>query len=245
MELKHPTQMSSLQPSLQRKHSTEHRGILFVISAPSGAGKTTLCKQIVATMPDLWHSISYTTRQPRPGETHGREYFFVEEAAFLEMVERHEFLESARVHGHFYGTPRKALADKMEQGIDVLLEIDVQGAMQVKKLFEDAVFIFILPPSMDVLRNRLETRGGDSPDEIQRRLQKAREEVWSYREYYYILRNDDLTRSLKELESVFLAERIKTKRLDMAWLEHNFILDKDPRVADLEGSAVAKGSAKT
>lgn len=237
--------MSSPHPSLQPKSSTERRGILFVISAPSGAGKTTLCKQMLSTIPGLWHSISYTTRKPRTGETHGHEYFFVDEATFLEMKERHEFLEWARVHGNFYGTPRKALTDRMEQGLDVLLEIDVQGALQVKKKFEDAVFIFILPPSMDVLRTRLETRGGDSPEEIQRRMQKAREEVWSYREYYYIVRNDDLARSLKELESILLAERIKTKRLDMAWLEHNFILDKDFRAADLEGSAIAKGSAQT
>ncbi len=236
--------MSSPSPSLQRKLSTERRGILFVISAPSGAGKTTLCKQIIANIPDLWHSVSYTTRKPRPGETHGHEYFFVDEPTFMEMAERHEFLEWARVHGHLYGTPRKALTDRMEQGLDVLLEIDVQGAIQVKKKFEDAVFIFILPPSMEVLRTRLEMRGGDSPEEIQRRLQKAREEVWSYREYYYIVRNDDLAQSLKELESILLAERIKTKRLDMAWLEHNFILDKDPRTVDLDGTTTAKGSAK-
>lgn len=232
------------QPSPQPKSSTDRRGILFVVSAPSGAGKTTLCKQITTTIPNLWHSISYTTRSPRPGESHGREYFFVDEATFLAMVERHEFVEWARVHGNLYGTPRKILTEKMEQGLDVLLEIDVQGALQVKKKFQDAVFIFILPPSMDVLRTRLETRGGDSPDEINRRMQKAREEVWSYREYYYIVRNEELASSLKELESVFLAERIKTKRLDMAWLEHNFILEKDPRSSDLEGSAVTKGSVQ-
>lgn len=229
-----------------RKGSSDHRrGLLFVVSAPSGAGKTTLCKQIVSIVPDLWHSISYTTRKPRPGEEHGRDYYFVEERVFQEMIERNEFLEYARVYGHWYGTPRKALADKLEQGLDVLLEIDVQGAMQVKKKFEDAVYIFILPPSLEVLRTRLQTRAGDSPEEIQRRLQKAREEVWSYREYYYIVRNDDLKQSLKELESIFLAERIKTKRLDMAWLEENFILDKETKPADRETSAVAKGSAKT
>lgn len=216
------------------------RGILFVISAPSGTGKTTLCKQIAAQVPGLWHSVSYTTRKPRPGEVDGREYFFVEEAAFLQMIERNEFIEWARVYGHLYGTPRKALSDKMEQGIDVLLEIDVQGARTVRKKFEDGVYIFILPPSFDALRTRLQTRAGDSPDEIQRRLQKAKEEVWSYREYYYIVRNDDLKQSLKELESIFTVERIKTKRLDMAWLEENFI--KETRSLSAHPSPATKES---
>ncbi len=232
--------------SLTRKSSSEHRrGLLFVVSAPSGAGKTTLCKQIVSIVPDVWYSISYTTRKPRPGEEHGRDYYFVEERVFQDMIERNEFLEYARVYGHWYGTPRKALSDTLEQGIDVLLEIDVQGAMQVKKKFEDAVYIFILPPSLEVLRTRLQARAGDSPEEIQQRLQKAREEVWSYREYYYIVRNEELKQSLKELESIFWAERIKTKRLDMAWLEENFILDKETKPVDRDASTAAKGSTKT
>lgn len=214
------------------RSSTERRGILFIISAPSGTGKTTLCKQLSTNIPGLWHSISYTTRKPRPSEEHGREYFFTDEATFQSMIERHEFVEWARVYGHLYGTPRKMLADKIEQGIDVLLEIDVQGAMQVKKKFDDAVSIFILPPSMTVLRQRLQARASDSTEEIQRRLQKVKEEVWSYREYAYIVRNDDLTRSLRDLESIFLAERLKTKRLDMTWIENNFILDDDSKPGD-------------
>ena len=214
------------------RSSTERRGILFIISAPSGTGKTTLCKQLSTNIPGLWHSISYTTRKPRPGEDHGREYFFTDESIFQSMIDRHEFVEWARVYGHLYGTPRKMLADNIEQGIDVLLEIDVQGAMQVKKKFDDAVSIFILPPSMTVLRQRLQARASDSTEEIQRRLQKVKEEVWSYREYAYIVRNDDLTRSLRDLESIFLAERLKTKRLDMTWIENNFILDDDSKPGD-------------
>ena len=124
------------------------------------------------------------------------------------------------------------VADKIEQGIDVLLEIDVQGALQVKKKFDDAVSIFILPPSMTVLRQRLLNRASDSSEEIQRRLQKVKEEVWSYREYAYIVRNDDLTRSLQDLESIFLGERLKTKRLNMAWIENNFILDDEAKPGD-------------
>jgi len=209
--------------SAEGRQAHERRGILFIISAPSGAGKTTLCKQLAASIPGLWHSVS------RGGEEGGREYFFVDETAFQNMVARNEFLEYAHVYGNWYGTPRKALMDKMEQGIDVLLEIDVQGALQIKKKFEDGVYIFILPPSLDTLRVRLQGRASDTQEEIVRRLQRVKEEVWSFREYYYIVRNDDLTQSLRELQSIFLAERIKTKRLDMNWFEQNFILDRDTK----------------
>lgn len=224
------TTTSSTAPvSNPPRSSMDRRGILFIISAPSGTGKTTLCKQLTTNLPDLWHSVSYTTRQPRPGEEHGREYYFIDEQPFQEMVERNEFVEWARVYGNLYGTPWKSLTEKIDQGIDVLLEIDVQGAMQVKKRFEDSVSIFILPPSIAVLRSRLQTRASDSPEEIQRRLQKVKEEVWSYREYAYIVRNDDLTRSLRDLESIFWSERLKTKRLNMTWIENNFILDDEQK----------------
>jgi guanylate kinase len=215
--------------SADRRSAHERRGILFIVSAPSGAGKTTLCKQLVASMPALWHSVSYTTRKPRLGEEGGREYYFVEEDTFQDLMARHEFLEYAHVYGNWYGTPRKALMDKLEQGVDVLLEIDVQGALQIKKKFEDAVFIFILPPSLETLRERLLSRNADSQEVIQRRLQKVKEEVWSFREYYYIVRNDDLGQSLREMQSIFLAEQLKTKRLDMNWFERNFIRDQDPK----------------
>ncbi len=224
------TTTSSTAPvSNPPRSSMDRRGILFIISAPSGTGKTTLCKQLTANLPDLWHSVSCTTRKPRPGEEHGREYYFIDEQPFQEMIDRNEFVEWARVYGNLYGTPWKSLTEKIDQGIDVLLEIDVQGAMQVKKRFEDSVSIFILPPSIAVLRSRLQTRASDSPEEIQRRLQKVKEEVWSYREYAYIVRNDDLTRSLRDLESIFWSERLKTKRLNMTWIENNFILDDEQK----------------
>jgi guanylate kinase len=213
------------------------RGLLFVVSAPSGAGKTTLCKELLVLVPGLEPSVSYTTRKPRPGEVHGRDYFFIGENEFQEMAQRKEFAEWARVYGHLYGTPRTAVVDRMEKGVDVLLEIDTQGAMQIKKNFSDAIYIYILPPSLDALHARLEARGSDSKEEIQRRLQKAREELWSYREYFYIVRNDDMKQALKELEAIVLAERIKTKRLDMAWLEENFIRGKDEKPADRRGAA--------
>ncbi len=198
------------------------RGLLLVISAPSGAGKTTLCKELAANVPELWQSVSYTTRQPRPGEVDGREYRFVAEAVFRDMVERSAFAEWASVYGHLYGTPKGPLNEKMASGIDVLLEIDGQGATQIKKHYPDAVSIYILPPSMEVLRARLTQRGSDAPEEIQRRLDKAREEVWSYRNYSYIVRNVELKQAYKDLESIILAERMKTTRVDTGWLEEHF-----------------------
>ena len=226
------TTSSTAPVSGQTRSSSDRRGILFIISAPSGTGKTTLCKQLAMNLPGLWHSISYTTRKPRPGEEHGHAYYFVGEQTFQEMIERNEFVEWAHVYGHLYGTPWKSLTEKIDLGIDVLLEIDVQGAMQVKKRFEDAVSIFILPPSMTELRARLQTRASDTPEEIQRRLHKVKEEVWSYREYAYIVRNEDLGQSLRDLESIFWSERLKTKRLNMTWLENNFILDDEQKAGD-------------
>jgi guanylate kinase len=226
------TTSSTAPASGHPRSSTDRRGLLFIISAPSGTGKTTLCKQLAANLPGLWHSISYTTRKPRPGEEHGRDYYFVEEPTFQEMIARNDFVEWAHVYGHLYGTPWKSLTEKIDQGVDVLLEIDVQGAMQIKKRFEDSVSIFILPPSMTVLRSRLQTRASDTPEEIQQRLHKVKEEVWSFREYAYIVRNEDLDLSLRDLESIFWSERLKTKRLNMTWLENNFILDDEQKTGD-------------
>jgi len=226
------TTSSTAPASGHPRPATDRRGILFIISAPSGTGKTTLCKQLATNLPGLWHSISYTTRKPRPGEEHGRDYYFIGEQIFQEMIARNEFVEWAYVYGHRYGTPWKSLSEKIDQGTDVILEIDVQGAMQVKKRFEDSVSIFILPPSMTVLRDRLATRASDTAEEIQLRLHKVKEEVWNYREYAYIVRNEDLGRSLRDLESIFWSERLKTKRLNMTWLEHNFILDDEQKTGD-------------
>ncbi len=228
---------NSLSPTQTRNpQAPDRRGILYIVSAPSGAGKTTLCKQIVTSVTGIWHSVSFTTRMPRPGEEHGREYFFINEKVFQEMVARDEFLEYAHVYSHWYGTPLKPLMEKLEQGIDVLLEIDVQGALQIKKQFEDAVSIFILPPSMDILRARLQSRRSDSQEEIDRRLKKVREEVWYCKDYQYIVRNDDFTQSLRDLQSIFLTERLKANRLDMHWFEQSFLLDNDVNPIEREPS---------
>ena len=148
------------------------------------------------------------------------------------MVRRDEFLEYAHVYNHWYGTPRGPLMDKIQQGVDVLLEIDVQGALQIKKRFVDAVSIFILPPSMDILRARLQSRASDSQEEILHRLRKVKDEVWCVREYSYIVRNENLEQSLRELQSIFQAERLKTQRMDLQWLERSFTAEVNVAPAD-------------
>ncbi|HLF85525.1 MAG TPA: guanylate kinase, partial [Nitrospiria bacterium] len=174
----------------------EKQGILFVVSAPSGTGKTTLCREMTIKLPNLTHSVSYTTRSPRADEVDGREYLFVNETRFREMIERNEFAEWAEVHGNLYGTHNGHLLDIMNRGEDILLDIDSQGAIQMKKRFKDGVFIYILPPSFEVLKSRLTDRGSESTEEIRKRLKKAKEEIWNYREYYYIVVNDDFKKAL-------------------------------------------------
>ncbi|MBI3608782.1 MAG: guanylate kinase [Nitrospirae bacterium] len=203
------------------------KGLLFVVSAPSGAGKTTLCREVVNQLPGLRHSVSYTTRKPRPGEVDGRDYYFLDEGGFRKKAERGEFIEWAEVHGHLYGTSWDQLLLHSEQGVDLILDIDAQGAMQLKKKEVEGVFIYILPPSFDVLKARLMERRSDSPEEINRRLRKAREEIWSYREYSYMIINDDVKRALSELQAVIVAERIRMKRMNFMWIEETFIKNKE------------------
>jgi guanylate kinase len=203
------------------------KGLLFVVSAPSGAGKTTLCREVVTQVPGLRHSVSYTTRKPRPAEVDGRDYYFLDEGGFRKKAERGEFIEWAEVHGHLYGTSWDQLLLHSEQGVDLILDIDAQGAMQLKKKEVEGVFIYILPPSFEVLKARLMERRSDSPEEINRRLRKAREEIWSYREYSYLIINDDVKRARSELQAVIVAERIRMKRMNFTWIEETFIKNKE------------------
>ncbi len=188
-------------------------GILFVISAPSGAGKTTLCKEVIDILPNLRHSVSYTTRQPRPGEVHGRDYFFVAPAEFRQMVEDGEFAEWAEVHGNLYGTAVRTLEGYRANGVDVLLDIDCQGARQLKERYRGGVFIFILPPSFAELRRRLDCRNSDSAEVIQRRLENAVGEIRESRWYDYIIVNDVFTKAVEELKAVLLAEQCRASRV--------------------------------
>ena len=191
----------------------KRKGILYIISAPSGAGKTTLCKEVIDIFPDLRHSVSYTTRQARPGEEHGRDYFFVPKEEFERMVAAGEFAEWAEVHGNLYGTALKTLEESCSAGIDVILDIDCQGARQLKGCHDGGVFIFILPPSYNELRRRLDSRDSDSSDVIARRIACAASEIKESRWYDYIIVNDVFSKAVEELKSVILAERCRTSRV--------------------------------
>lgn len=190
--------------------------LLFVVSGPSGVGKSTLCRHILKNTPDIRLSISYTTRKPRSGETDGKEYRFVSEDEFRAKISEHAFAEYAEVYGRLYGTPWKALEQEPGSNTDVLLDIDVQGARQVMKTLHKAVTVFILPPSLDVLRARLVDRGTDTADEQSRRFQKAQEEMRSYTEYQYTIRNESLEQAIEELQAVIVAERVRTSHVDPA-----------------------------
>ncbi|WP_295007723.1 guanylate kinase [uncultured Dechloromonas sp.] len=183
-------------------------GNLFVVAAPSGAGKTTLVRMLLEQENCVHLSISFTTRGPRPGEENGREYHFVDTVEFQAMIARQEFLEWAEVHGNFYGTSKKWIADQLAAGHDVLLEIDWQGAQQVRKLFPEAIGIFILPPSMAELTSRLTGRGTDSADVIARRLAAAQAEMRHVGEFDYVIINDQLVQALEDLRAVVRASRL-------------------------------------
>ena len=185
----------------------KRKGILYVISAPSGAGKSTLCRELLDIFPELRHSVSFTTRTPREGELEGRDYYFIGREVFLSMVAAGEFAEWAEVHGNFYGTSLKTLQKCRADGIDLVLDIDYQGALQLKSKQVAGVNIFILPPSFKELRIRLEGRGSDSPDVIEERLINAREEIRQAGWYDYIIVNDVFSRAVEDLKSVVVAER--------------------------------------
>jgi guanylate kinase len=186
-----------------------HSGSLFMVVAPSGAGKSTLVNALLAQEPSIKLSISYTTRPPRPKEQHGREYYFTTAEDFLARRHAGEFLESAEVHGNFYGTSRILISEQMKAGTDVLLEIDWQGAQQVKKQFPQAIGIFILPPSIAALEERLKKRGQDEPHVIMRRMLAAGGEIAHAPEFEYVIINQDFAIALSELSSIVKASRCR------------------------------------
>lgn len=180
-------------------------GNLFIISAPSGAGKTSLVSALLKSNQHIALSISYTTRAPRPGESNGKDYHFVSREMFLEMAKNGDFLESAEVYGNFYGTSQPWIEKQLAAGRDILLEIDWQGAAQVRKLMPHAISIFILPPSLDALETRLKGRGQDSAEVIARRLQAAQEDISHVAEFDYVIINDKLDEALQQLAAVITA----------------------------------------
>lgn len=188
-------------------------GIIIVVSAPSGAGKTTLCDRAVEKLPNLEYSISCTTRPMRPGERDGIDYVFVAEKKFREMARQQAFVEWARVHDHFYGTPKKFLEKSIKAGKDVILDIDVQGAMSIRKCFPQAVLVFIMTPTLAELERRLRSRNKDSDAVIRTRLRNARTELTYLPRYDYLIINDDLDAAVVQLESVIVAEHRRLARL--------------------------------
>lgn len=196
------------------------KGSLFIVSAPSGAGKTTMCKQIIMTVDNIRPSVSFTTREPRAGEIQNEDYCFVGEAEFMAMIDRGDFVEWARVHGNLYGTSRRKLEELINAGYDVLLDIDTQGARQIRKFFTNAVYIFILPPSMKELKRRLEGRMSNSLEDMNRRLQRAVDEIKEYKIYDYVIVNDILDDSLKRLEAIIVAERLRSSKINPHWIEN-------------------------
>jgi len=189
-----------------------NKGLLFIVAAPSGAGKTSMVRALLKNDPSIRLSISYTTRPPRPGEVDGKDYHFVSKDTFLDMAGRGEFLESAEVYGNHYGTSQPWIAGEIAAGRDLLLEIDWQGAAQVKRHFPDAVSIFILPPSLTALRNRLNNRGQDNQEVIEKRMAAACDDISHAGEFDYIIVNDDFDQALLDLTAVVKASRLVTSR---------------------------------
>ncbi|HET6828226.1 MAG TPA: guanylate kinase [Ramlibacter sp.] len=187
----------------------DYPGNLFVVAAPSGAGKSSLVKALQELDSQVQPSVSHTTRPPRGQEKHGREYYFVSPQEFDAMVAADAFVEWAHVHGHRYGTSKKAIEDRMAQGSDVILEIDYQGALQIKRVFSNAVLVFILPPSWEELRSRLERRGEDSAEVIELRLQNAATEMAQAKEFDFVIINELFERALFDLKAVVHAQRLK------------------------------------
>jgi len=189
------------------KNHNYKRGKIFVLSAPSGGGKTTLVNSIRNNFNFIEESVSCTTRAPRDGEVEGRDYFFLTDEDFRNKIEEDYFIEWAEVHGYFYGTPKKHLEKKLEEGAYLICDIDIQGAINLKHMFKDeAVLIFIIPPSMEVLKERLERRGLDDRDVISKRLKNAKEEVTSFRHYKYFVVNDKIEDAAFLLESILHSE---------------------------------------
>ena len=188
------------------------RGLLIVISGASGTGKGTVCKKILTDLPEVAYSISATTRAPRPGEIDGKEYYFLSRDEFKTWIAEEKFLEYADVYGNFYGTPLNKIEERINRGEDILLEIDVQGALNVKKKCPEGIYIFLLPPSLEELKRRIEGRGTENPESLARRLKNAVAEIEIGREYNYVVVNDTIENAVAQIKSIIAAERCKVER---------------------------------
>ena len=183
------------------------KGLLFVLSGPSGVGKNTVLDELFKNFDDVSYSVSATTREKREGETEGEDYFFISENKFKEIKENDGFIESALVHGHYYGTPKKFVDKKLEEGEDIILEIDTQGAKQVREKYPEAIYIFLLPPSLEELENRLDNRGSESNKSKNIRLNNARKELKEVHNYDYEVINDSLEDAVREIKKIIIKEQ--------------------------------------
>nr|WP_031516160.1 guanylate kinase [Desulfofalx alkaliphila] len=193
----------------------DREGLLLVLSGPSGAGKGTICQQLIKKESSISLSVSVTTRSPRLGEEHGKNYFFINEEQFKQMIEGDQLLEWAQVYGNFYGTPRDWVEKKLQAGEDVLLEIDIQGALQIKEKFPQCILVFVIPPSINELQARLIKRGTDCNDVIKKRLQCVEGELQKVPQYDYIVVNDCLDTAIDQVRSIIVAEKCRSKRFDI------------------------------
>lgn len=192
----------------------DQKGILFILSGPSGVGKGTVRERLFEQESQLKYSVSATTRSMRPGEEHGKHYFFEEKEAFKSMIENNELLEHAKYVDNYYGTPRDYVESQIAQGHDVFLEIEVQGALQVKENFKEGVFIFLFPPSLEELKNRIVNRGTESKELVLNRLNEARKEIEMMSEYDYVVVNDDVDKAVNKVKSIITSEHCKRERIE-------------------------------
>jgi guanylate kinase len=201
----------------------KNRGSIFVVSAPSGTGKTTLCRKAAVTLPDLTLSVSFTTRPPRPGEIPDQHYSFIGQDEFKSMTGDGSFIEWAEVHGNFYGTSRKRIESIVSSGKDAVLDIDIQGARQIRRQYPESILVFVLPPSMEILEKRLVDRKSDTREVIEKRLKKAREEISEYKDYDYVIVNDLLEEAFSAFSAIIAAERRRIARVDHDWIRDHFL----------------------
>ena len=195
------------------------KGLLVVLSGPSGVGKGTVCKKLTEENDNLFLSISATTRSPRTGEVDGQNYYFYDQDTFQSMIQEESFFEWAEFCDHYYGTPKKPVLSMLEQGKDVILEIDVQGALNVKKTYPEGVLIFLLPPSLEELRNRITGRGTETELVIEKRMHAALSELAQAKEYHYLIVNDSVEEAARKIHAVITSEKARTSRLDLSDLD--------------------------
>ncbi len=211
----------------------KERGLLIVVSGPSGAGKGTVCQKLIENNSNIWLSISCTSREPRKGDIEGKTYYFLSREEFEAKIENNELLEYAQYNGNYYGTPKDKISELLDQGIDVLLEIEVQGAKKIKEMVKDALFIFILPPTMDELKRRLTSRGTEDKEKILKRFKTAYQEINELSKYNYVIVNDEVDEAVHKIESIITSEKCRVDRIEEVFVNsseeemHELLMDKE------------------